>query len=575
MPQLLFQFQHNGVSKDGPFLETLIHILNQRKITYDGIQKHQHSDAVSVDFSSPEEAKNAYKTLDGMELMGSYLTIKPGRSEESSEYVDREQREQQNRTHYHRRKEDQSPNGYSEQRNDRRYRNNDHYNTQYNDRYNDRYSQYNMKQTPTVEQYPCRILIPSDMVKVILGKAGATITSIQGKTNTKIDIHRDKGPMRGRPYEDTLTTIKGDPTSFSDAIKELLVVMQTDYEKREEDECKPLQLKLLAHDLLCGRIIGKAGNNLKKVRNDSGVTKLIISNSIYEESNQFSPSGVMCTGERVITIEGTVDAICAAEVVLSKRLRDYMERDMSNSANMTPGIGGGMGYFGGAGGGAGGGMSNSYNYPPNMMYQRSPYGYPNMAYMGGHGYPGYIGGYNGILGHGYVPNPFGGNLAPQPQSSNDNETTCVLIPTKEVGAIIGRNGGYINRVKQYSGAQVRVVKGEEGGESRVEITGPPDAQWKASLCVFSKIKETMKVPYSEAQLRTEYMVSGECVGRIIGKKGQVVQDIQDKAQADIEVPKDKQGGEQVPVFITGTFNGTQIALNRIRDIVHRAQQKST
>lgn len=88
--------------------------------------------------------------------MGSYLTIKPGRSEESSEYVDREQREQQNRTHYHRRKEDQSPNEYSDQRNDRRYRNNDHYNTQYNDRYNERYSQYNMKQTPTVEQYPCR-----------------------------------------------------------------------------------------------------------------------------------------------------------------------------------------------------------------------------------------------------------------------------------------------------------------------------------------------------------------------------------------------------------------------------------
>lgn len=50
----------------------------------------------------------------------------------------------------------------------------------------------------------------------------------------------------------------------------------------------------------------------------------------------------MCTGERVITIEGTVEAICAAEVVLSKRLRDYMERDMSNSANMAPGIGGGM-----------------------------------------------------------------------------------------------------------------------------------------------------------------------------------------------------------------------------------------
>ena len=68
----------------------------------------------------------------------------------------------------------------------------------------------------------------------------------------------------------------------------------------------------------------------------------------------------------------------------------------------------------------------------------------------------------------------------------------------------------------------------------------------------------MKVPYSEAQLKTEYMVPGFCVGRIIGKKGQVVQDIQDRAQTDIEVPKDKQGGDDVPVFITGTFNGTQV-----------------
>lgn len=57
-------------------------------------------------------------------------------------------------------------------------------------------------------------------------------------------------------------------------------------EKQEEDQEEevvnaPLQLKLLAHDLLCGRIIGKGGNNLKQVRQDSGVNKLIISNSMY------------------------------------------------------------------------------------------------------------------------------------------------------------------------------------------------------------------------------------------------------------------------------------------------------
>ena len=53
----------------------------------------------------------------------------------------------------------------------------------------------------------------------------------------------------------------------------------------------------------------------------------------YEDGNQFSPNGIMFTGERVITIEGSVDAICAAEVALSKRLRDYMDKDMKNANN--------------------------------------------------------------------------------------------------------------------------------------------------------------------------------------------------------------------------------------------------
>ena len=132
----------------------------------------------------------------------------------------------------------------------------------------------------------------------------------------RIDIHRDKGNSRGRQPEDTLTSIKGEPVAFSNAVRELLLVMNSEYENKEkekeeeeeeeeesvdkndnadnegsdsgdqenkkeqQEEKQTLQLKLLAHDLLCGRIIGKGGNNLKLVRQESGVTKLIISNSM-------------------------------------------------------------------------------------------------------------------------------------------------------------------------------------------------------------------------------------------------------------------------------------------------------
>lgn len=540
MPQLLFQLQQNGKIGEAPAIETLVHLMNQCSLKYDDI--NAEDDSLSVMFSNQDDARKAMDDLDGMLVMGSQLVIKP------SEELEMNGRQQNLE--------------------------NENYGRQ-NRRYSPKYSRYNQNsynsnyhpQPPKLDQYPCRLLIPSEMVKVVLGKGGSTITSIQSKTNTKIDVHRDKGTGRYRQSEDTLCSIKGEPEAFSEAIHELLLIMNTEYENSEQnEEEKSLQLKLLAHDLLCGRIIGKGGNNLKMVRQESGVTKLIISNSIYDEGSQFGPNGMIVSlGERVITIEGTVDAICAAEKIISQRLRDYMEKDMKNS-NSAYNQNVGNGYYQGNMGNYGG-NNNGYSQV-QMMYPRSPYQqYP----MSGYYYP-YPNNYPGLLGQGYPP--FTGLMPAPPQGMHAEEEICsISIPTKEVGAIIGRSGSYINKVKQYSYAQVRVVKGEEGEESRVEIKGPPDAQWRASLCVFGKIKETMKVPYSDAELKTEYMVPGSCVGRIIGKKGMVVQDIQDKAQTDIEVPKDKQGGDDVPVYITGTFNGTQIALNRIRDIVQRARSK--
>ena len=42
------------------------------------------------------------------------------------------------------------------------------------------------------------------------------------------------------------------------------------------------------------------------------------------------------------------------------------------------------------------------------------------------------------------------------------------------------------------------------------------------MCVFSKIKESLRSSLYDAELKTETMVPGNCLGRIIGKKGSVV-----------------------------------------------------
>ena len=45
-------------------------------------------------------------------------------------------------------------------------------------------------------------------------------------------------------------------------------------------------------------------------------------------------------------------------------------------------------------------------------------------------------------------------------------------------------------MKAYSQAQVRVVKGEEGGESKVEINGTPEAIWKVchGICIIENLR---------------------------------------------------------------------------------------
>jgi len=237
-----------------------------------------------------------------------------------------------------------------------------------------------------------------------------------------------------------------------------------------------------------------------------------------------------------------------------------MERDMKTLMSNVPYPQGGMGLLN------------------TMPYGHSGLGYGYQTQMGMNpmnqmypGSPGILNGYPGAVGPNGSPYQMhSGYYGPR---SNMEEQVTISIPTRAVGAIIGKKGGHINNMKAYSQAQVRVVKGEEGGESKVEINGTPEAIWKASFCVFSKIREGLRSTLYDAELKTEILVPGNCLGRIIGKKGSVVLSIQDGSGTEIEVPKDKQGGPKAPIYIQGTFSGTQAALARIRSIVSRVQQQ--
>lgn len=84
-------------------------------------------------------------------------------------------------------------------------------------------------------------------------------------------------------------------------------------------------LKILAHNNLIGRIIGKGGNTIKRIMQDTE-TKITVSS--INDINSFNL-------ERIITVKGTIDSMSAAEAQISAKLRQSYENDLQAMAPQT------------------------------------------------------------------------------------------------------------------------------------------------------------------------------------------------------------------------------------------------
>lgn len=247
--------------------------------------------------------------------------------------------------------------------------------------------------------------------------------------------------------------------------------------------CREICLKILAHNNLIGRIIGKSGNTIKRIMQETE-TKITVSS--INDINSFNL-------ERIITVKGAIDSMSKAENQISSKLRQSYENDlqaMAPQSIMFPGLhpmammstGNGMGFPSrSAGGGAASGTS-MYPGPAFSMYQPPP-------------------------------------VAGAPPSHTDvQETTYLYIPNSAVGAIIGTKGSHIRNIIRFSGASVKIAPlevdkpPEQQNERKVTIVGSPEAQWKAQYLIFEKMREEgFFSGTDEVRLTVEIMVASSQV----------------------------------------------------------------
>ncbi|XP_072303381.1 insulin-like growth factor 2 mRNA-binding protein 3 isoform X2 [Eucyclogobius newberryi] len=370
---------------------------------------------------------------------------------------------------------------------------------------------------------PLRMSVPMQFVGAIIGKEGGTIRNITKQTHSKIDIHRkENAGAAEKPI-----TVHSTPEGCTSACSIIMDIMRKEAVDTKFNEDVPL--KILVHNNFVGRLIGKEGRNLKKIEQDTG-TQITI--SALQDLTVYNP-------ERTVTVTGTTESCTKAQEEIMKKVRESYDSDMSAmSSTMIPGLNlNALGLF-----------------PPG-----APCMGPSMSSMpqGAHG------------GH--------ASFGAHPES----ESVQLFIPAHAVGAIIGKQGQHIKQLSHFAGASIKIAPAEakESQHRTVIIVGPPEAQFKAQCRIFSKLKEeNFFGPKEEVKLEAHIKVPSFAAGRVIGKGGKTVTELQNLSCAEVVVPRDQTPDEddQVVVKITGHFFACQLAQRKIQEIlgqVRRQQQQ--
>ncbi|RXN02834.1 insulin-like growth factor 2 mRNA-binding 2 isoform X1 [Labeo rohita] len=372
------------------------------------------------------------------------------------------------------------------------------------------------------QDLPLRILVPTQFVGAIIGKEGLTIKNITKQTQSKVDIHRKENAGA----TEKAITIHSSKEGCSQACRMILEIMEK--EANDTKIVEEVPLKILAHNSLVGRLIGKEGRNLKKIEQDTG-TKITISSlqdlTIYNQ-------------ERTITVRGGVEECCNAEVEIMKKLREAHENDLASlnqQTNMMPGLNmNALGIF----------SSGLSALPPASGLRGSLSGPANYS----------------------------------PLLSAEQEVVYLFVPTPAVGALIGKKGQHIKELAHYAGASIKIAAPDnpDDPERMVIITGPPEAQFKAQGRIYGKLKEeNFFTAKEEVKLEAHIKVPSTAAGRVIGKGGKTVNELQNLTSAEVIVPRDQTPDENDEVFvkIIGHFFASQTAQRKIREIVQQVKQQ--
>ncbi|XP_030030542.2 heterogeneous nuclear ribonucleoprotein K isoform X2 [Manduca sexta] len=354
-------------------------------------------------------------------------------------------------------------------------------------------------------------LIPSKVAGSIIGKGGTNISKLRNQYKASITVPDCPGPER------VLSITAEDVDTLLEIVKEILPCLAEGGPKAMGDQ--DLDVRLLIHQSRAGCVIGKAGAKIKELREKTGARLKIFSSP--------APQSM----ERIVQLVGKPDAIAAGirevlelirQVPIKGPIQNYDPHNYDDYyADQYGGFGAGQGGGGGAGGGRAGPRGPPRG-PPRGMPPMGPAGRPpprgppparngpppprtgfndfsgpgpRANFSGGPPRGGFGGGsfggnFGGGGGGGRSSGSGGGNF--NGSSGNQQETTTqVTIPKDLAGAIIGKAGSRIRKIRAESGAGIEIAEPLPGSSDRIiTITGTPQRIQMAQYLLQQSVHES-------------------------------------------------------------------------------------
>lgn len=366
------------------------------------------------------------------------------------------------------------------------------------------------------------VFVVAERIGAVIGKAGAGLKSIREGTGCVIKVEPVPEGVTQRRAELSGATAE-------QVARALQMITSKVLEKGQEPEGS---ICVAVHAEKAGQVIGKGGENLKRVRAQTGMQITVERNPII------SPSG---TQERLVTFQGDLRRVEEAAMIIFGSSKGAPQHAPQHAPHPQPGA-----YVQVLQSFTSGGLHGAHLAPAPMIHGGSQkFGAP-------------------------------GQIQVRPPSENPEEIQLhVVVSDKVAGAVVGKDAANLKQTTAHSGCTHLSVTRRENSQSdrHVIMIGGLQQCAEAQRIVSAQIADVAReAGQPVGDFTVIFMVPKNAAGAVIGKEASVIKQIREQTGVKIHVDKEEIEGFR-PCTLTGTLNSVLEAQNIVHHQVLHANSE--